>query len=68
MNQSASAQVQQWQEIVGSLVDSLRFGIVQIVVHEGRVVQIEKTEKMRLDRSDSKASGIFVHQSPGGRH
>ncbi len=31
-------------------VTSLRFGSVEIIVHEGRVVQIERKEKMRLER------------------
>jgi hypothetical protein len=30
-------------------VSSLRFGVVQIVVHDSRVVQIERTEKTRLE-------------------
>jgi len=29
-------------------VASLRFGVIQLVVHEGRVVQMERTEKVRL--------------------
>jgi hypothetical protein len=28
----------------------LRFGSLEIVVHEGRVVQIERREKLRFDR------------------
>jgi hypothetical protein len=43
-----------WLEIVSEQVESLRFGVVQIVIHENRVVQIEKTEKVRLDKSESK--------------
>lgn len=38
-----------WLELVQKQVASLRFGIVQIVVHDSRVVQIERTEKVRLD-------------------
>ncbi len=41
-----------WQAIVESHVESLRFGVVQIVVHDSRVVQIERTEKMRLAPAD----------------
>jgi hypothetical protein len=37
-----------WIEILEQQVKSLRFGIVQIVVHDQRVVQIERTEKFRL--------------------
>jgi hypothetical protein len=38
-----------WLDLVQHQVESLRYGIVQIVVHEGQVVQIEKTERLRLD-------------------
>ena len=41
----------EWVEIVAKQVESLKFGVVQITVHESRVVQIEKTEKVRLDRT-----------------
>jgi hypothetical protein len=40
----------EWLAIVATQVESLRFGVVQIVVHENRVVQIEKTEKVRLGK------------------
>jgi hypothetical protein len=39
----------EWQELVRQAVVSLRYGVVHITVHEGRVTQIEKTEKRRLD-------------------
>jgi hypothetical protein len=42
-----------WLPIVAEHVESLRFGVVQIVVHDNRVVQIEKTEKVRLDKSET---------------
>jgi hypothetical protein len=42
-----------WISIVQQQVCSLSFGLVQIVVHNGRVVQIERTEKVRLDRPRS---------------
>jgi len=37
-----------WLELVREKVESLRFGFVQIVVHDSRVTQIERTEKTRL--------------------
>jgi hypothetical protein len=39
-----------WLNLVRAQVDSMSFGVVQIVVHENRVVQIERTEKVRLDK------------------
>jgi len=40
--------VEPWLEIVRQKVAAMRFGSVQIVVHEGRVTQIESTEKTRF--------------------
>ena len=40
-----------WWEIVRRQVGSLRFGVVQIVVHDSQVTQIERTERVRLDKS-----------------
>jgi hypothetical protein len=42
-----------WLALVREKVDHLRFGIVQLVVHEGRVTQIECTEKTRLPSTPS---------------
>ncbi|HTV75770.1 MAG TPA: YezD family protein [Candidatus Baltobacteraceae bacterium] len=39
-----------WLEIVRQQVTSLRYGVVEIVVHDSQVTQIEKTERVRLDR------------------
>jgi hypothetical protein len=37
-----------WSDIVRQKVEAMRFGSVQIIVHEGRVTQVESTEKTRL--------------------
>ena len=37
-----------WLELVRRQVESLRYGVVQIVVHDSRVTQVEKTERLRL--------------------
>ena len=39
-----------WVQLVKQSVKGLQFGVVQIVVHNAKVVQIEKTEKVRLDQ------------------
>lgn len=46
-----------WLQVVERKVAALRFGSVQIVVHEGRVTQIESTEKFRLPTRGSSESG-----------
>jgi hypothetical protein len=42
---------QEWLNMVVKHVKSLRYGVVEIVVHDGRVIQIEKTERTRLDKT-----------------
>ena len=39
----------QWLDLVRQTVDSLRYGVVHITIHDGRVTQIDRTEKRRLD-------------------
>ena len=41
-----------WLDLVRQHVGSLRYGVVQIIVHDGHVTQIEKTERVRLDSRD----------------
>jgi hypothetical protein len=47
----------QWLELVRSRVSGLRFGVVQIVVHEGRVTQVESTERFRLPAEPTASEG-----------
>ncbi len=35
----------EWKELVEELIKGLEFGVLQITIHQGEVVQIEKTEK-----------------------
>lgn len=46
-----------WLELVRENVQSLRFGIVQIIVHDSRVTQIERTEKTRLQSAKDDLEG-----------
>jgi hypothetical protein len=43
-----------WLEVVQQQVGSLSYGVVQIVVHDSQVTQIEKTERVRLDKPRGK--------------
>ena len=40
-----------WVQVVTETVASLRYGVVQVTVHDGKVVQIERTERTRFDPS-----------------
>lgn len=41
--------IQPWERLVREQIADLRFGVVQIVVHEGRVVHLERTQRVRFD-------------------
>jgi len=38
-----------WLAVVAEKVKAIRYGVVQIVVHDSKVVQIERTERTRFD-------------------
>ena len=40
-----------WLEVVRRQIGSLRYGVVQIIVHDSQVTQIEKTERVRLEKT-----------------
>ena len=48
-----------WLEVVRNNVTNLKFGSVQITVHEGRVTQVESIEKTRFvaSREESRNAG-----------
>lgn len=48
-----------WLVVVREKVSAMRFGSVQITVHDGRVTQVESNEKTRIapERPDSPAPG-----------
>jgi hypothetical protein len=35
-------------EAIREAVESIRYGVVQLIIQDGRIVQIDKTEKIRL--------------------
>ena len=53
MNQSD----QNWIQVIKENLAGLRYGQILLTVHDGRIVQIEKTEKTRLEPSTPKANG-----------
>ncbi|WP_374725372.1 YezD family protein [Neobacillus drentensis] len=41
----------EWQDVrehIESMLDTLKFGSITLVVQDGKIVQIEKNEKVRL--------------------
>ncbi len=46
-----------WVEVIKEKLGGLRYGQILLTVHDGRVVQIERTEKTRLEPNTVKANG-----------
>ena len=44
-----------WLQLVRGHVRTLKFGTVQITVHDSRIVQIERVEKLRFDKPEQGA-------------
>lgn len=45
-----------WLERIAGLLNEMEFGSVSIVVHEGQIVQIERTERKRYDNKTRASS------------
>ena len=57
-----------WEKAVQEAIRSLRFGSVVVVVHEGKVTQIEKREKIRPGEGpDRSPHGISNASTLNGR-
>ena len=48
VNRANAGKPESWVEVVVEQAGSLRCGVVQVVPHDSRVAQIERTEKVRL--------------------
>jgi hypothetical protein len=47
---NANSEVEpQWLTTLRRQVKALRFGVVQVIIHEAQVVQIETTERVRFE-------------------
>jgi hypothetical protein len=53
---SAATNQELWEQIISQRIGRLRFGAIQLVVHDGRVTQVETTEKTRLPAANQSAS------------
>jgi hypothetical protein len=56
------ADLPEWLSIVREKVETLRYGVVQIVIHDSKVTQIERTERTRIEsRSPAELSRPTNH-------
>ncbi|WP_027092363.1 YezD family protein [Cohnella thermotolerans] len=52
-----------WIDRIADAVTGLQYGTVQIVVHDGRIVQIERTERRRFDEVAERRAANRDHTS-----
>ena len=43
----------QWTQKILRALQEIRYGSVEIIIHDSRIVQIERREKIRIDRDSS---------------
>lgn len=55
-----------WLAVVRTKVEALRYGTVQITVHDGRVTQVETIEKTRIDPEALTGSRLKPTRPSGG--
>ena len=61
-----------WERAVRRAVERLRFGSVEVQVHDGRVVQVETREKVRFaderrpDDRRRESDDVRTHRKAGG--
>ena len=46
----------EWLDVVRSKAEALRFGSIQITIHDGRVTQVESLEKTRFQAQSEAAA------------
>jgi hypothetical protein len=49
--QSPAAETESWARLVESRLQQLRYGVITLTVHDGRVVQVDCTERTRFSGS-----------------
>lgn len=47
-----------WLDVVKKTVEEIGFGVVTIVVHNAKVVQVDRTEKIRFESRDTHAVSL----------
>jgi len=52
-----------WMERIKQILNGLEYGSVQIVVHDGRIAQIDKTERKRFDTPSSTQASLVAVKS-----
>lgn len=53
---------------ISDAVGSIRYGAVHILIQDSKVIQIEKIEKVRLDKADRETGGTSHSSSDPTRH
>ena len=54
----------EWLAAVRQHVADLRFGVVQITVHAGKVVQVERTERFRFEPASPSSAAARTSPNP----
>ena len=64
MNATKPHTSETWIEIIRCKVGAMRYGSVQLTIHDGRVTQVEATEKTRLPAEQDDARDSRKETTP----
>jgi hypothetical protein len=56
-----------WLTRIAGLLDDMEFGSLHIVVHEGQIVQMERTERKRFENGSGNANGRYIGEGGNRR-
>lgn len=48
-NRSKEQQITEISDQIASILQEIKFGSIEIIIHDNKVVQIERKEKLRFD-------------------
>lgn len=53
----------EWLGVVKKTVESVRFGTVAITVHNSKVVQVDRTDKIRFESAADRDTALFLNRA-----
>ncbi|MCD1257502.1 YezD family protein [Paenibacillus athensensis] len=56
-----------WIDRIKQMVNGLEYGSVQIVVHDGKIAQIDRTERKRFEAAQPQLQAVKPAKKAGGK-
>lgn len=57
----------EWLNRIGELLNEMEFGSLNIVVHEGQIVQVDRTERKRFEIGPARTANVKTARQAAAR-